>query len=225
MARVVDTFFNNTIDTPPVPLTVQTRFYPMLYMINHPQTRLKYLTAASLKGFMMTLSCNDPLISQYTDLFDTNKKIDWYLLKFVVVTPHETDLDPFTDKKQNKTYDKSSETEESFIAEGQLQQQLNLNNNIGRHQEFIPPVLSFALFDNAESKTMLVTMIRKCGTHYPNFEADIMLYLLRTINQNPNYKIGILVMPMLNRSMPLYEYLQTTSSVIYESNTYGLTFK
>jgi hypothetical protein len=212
MARVVDTFFNNTIDTPPVPLTVQTRFYPMLYMINHPQTRLKYLTAASLKGFMMTLSCNDPLISQYTDLFDTNKKIDWYLLKFVVVTPHETDLDPFTDKKQNKTYDKSSETEESFIAEGQLQQQLNLNNNIGRHQEFIPPVLSFALFDNAESKTMLVTMIRKCGTHYPNFEADIMLYLLRTINQNPNYKIGILVMPMLNRSMPLYEYLQTTSS-------------
>jgi hypothetical protein len=59
---------------------------------------------------------------------------------------------------------------------------------------------------------MLVTLIRKCGTHYPNFEEDIMLYLLRTINQNSNYKIGILVMPMLNRSMPLYEYLQTTSS-------------
>jgi hypothetical protein len=111
MARVVDTFFNNTIDTPPVPLTVQTRFYPMLYMINHPQTRLEYLTAASLKGFMVTLSCNDPLISQYTDLFDTNKKIDWYLLKFVVVTPYETDLDPFTDKKQNKI-----ETEISYEA-------------------------------------------------------------------------------------------------------------
>lgn len=212
MARVVDTFFNNTSDRPPIPLTVQTRFYPMLYMINHPQTRLEYLTAASLKGFMMTLSCNDPGYSQYTDLFDTNKKIDWYLLKFVVVTPYETDLDPFTDKNQNKTYDKSSETEESFIAEGQLQQQLNLNNNIGRHQEFIPPVLSFALFDNAESKKMLVTMIRKCGTRYPNFEADIMHYLLKTINQNSNYKIGVLVMPMLNRSMPLYEYLQNASS-------------
>ena len=210
MARVVDTFFNNTIDTPPVPLTVQTRFYPMLYMINHPQTRLEYLTAASLKGFMMTLSCNDPRYSQYTDLFDS-KKIDWYLLKFVVVTPYETNLDPFTDNKQNETYAKSSETEESFIAEGQLQQQLNLNNNIGHHREFIPPVLSFALFTNAESENLLNILIKKCGTFNPNFEADIMNYLLGTIKQNSNYKIGILVMPMLNRSMPLYEYLQTVN--------------
>ena len=192
MASVVDTFFDNTSDTPPIPLTVQTRFFPMLYMINHPQTRLEYLTAASLKGFMVTLSCNNSRYSQYTDLFDTNIKIDWYLLKFVVVTPYETRLDPFTDKKSGKLYKKSSETEDSFIAEGQLQQQLNLNNNIGRHQEFIPPVLSFALFDNAESKKMLVTLMRKCGTRYPNYEADIMLYLLRTINTNPNYKIGIL---------------------------------
>jgi hypothetical protein len=217
MARVVDTFFNNTIDTPPVPLTVQTRFYPMLYMINHPQTRLEYLTAASLKGFMMTLSCNDPRYSQYTDLFDSKDihgniiKIDWYLLKFVVVTPYETNLDPFTDNKQNETYAKSSETEESFIAEGQLQQQLNLNNNIGHHREFIPPVLSFALFTNSESKNLLNILIRKCGTRYPNFAADIMNYLLNTIKQNSNYKIGILVMPMLNRSMPLYEYLQTVN--------------
>jgi hypothetical protein len=210
MARVVDTFFNNTIDTPPVPLTVQTRFYPMLYMINHPQTRLEYLTAASLKGFMMTLSCRSPRDSQYNDLFD-NKKIDWYLLKFVVVTPYEKSLDTFTDNKSGKKYKKSSETEDSFIAEGQLQQQLNLNNNIGHHREFIPPVLSFALFTNAESENLLNILIKKCGTFNPNFEADIMNYLLGTIKQNSNYKIGILVMPMLNRSMPLYEYLQTVN--------------
>ena len=213
MARVVDTFFNNTSDTPPIPLTVQTRFYPMLYMINHPETRLEYLTAASLKGFMVTLSCKDPVYSQYTDLFDTNKKIDWYLLKFVVVTPYETRLDPFTDNKSGKLYKKSSETEDSFIAEGQLQQQLNLNNNIGRHKEFIPPVLSFSLFTNAESKTMLDILIRKSGNRRPKFVNDIMIYLLKTIiNRNPSYKIGILVMPMLDRSMPLYEYLQNASS-------------
>lgn len=213
MARVVDTFFNNTSDTPPIPLTVQTRFYPMLYMINHPETRLEYLTAASLKGFMVTLSCKDPVYSQYTDLFDTNKKIDWYLLKFVVVTPYETRLDPFTDNKSGKLYKKSSETEDSFIAEGQLQQQLNLNNNIGRHKEFIPPVLSFSLFTNAESKIMLDILIRKSSNRRPKFVNDIMIYLLKTIiNRNPSYKIGILVMPMLDRSMPLYEYLQNASS-------------
>ena len=209
MARVVDSFFDNRSDTPPIPLTLETRFYPMLYMINHPQTRLEYLTASSLKGFMVTLSC--PRDSQYTDLFVRNKKIDWYLLKFVVVTPYETRLDPFIDNKQGKTYNKSSETEESFIAEGQLQQQLNLNNNIGHHREFIPPVLSFALFTNTESKKMLNILIDKCGNSYPNFELDIMRYLLDTINQNSNYKIGILVMPMLNRSMPLYEYLRNAN--------------
>jgi hypothetical protein len=182
-------------------------------MINHPETRLEYLTAASLKGFMVTLSCNDPIYSQYTDLFDTNKKIDWYLLKFVVVTPYEERLDSFTDNKSGKLYKKSSETEDSFIAEGQLQQQLNLNNNIGRHKEFIPPVLSFSLFTNAESKTMLDILIRKSGNRRSKFVNDIMIYLLKTIiNRNPSYKIGILVMPMLDRSMPLYEYLQNASS-------------
>ena len=217
MARVVDSFFNNRSDTPPIPLTAQTRFYPMLYMINHPQTRLEYLTASSLKGFMVTLSC--PTASQYTeltssDIFGRKKNIDWYLLKFVVVTRYETSLDPFIDNKQNKTYKKSSETEESFIAEGQLQQQLNLNNNIGKHREFIPPVLSFALFTNTESKKMLNILINKCGHSYPNFEGDIMRYLLDRIYQNSDYEIGILVMPMLNKSMPLYEYLRNANHTV-----------
>jgi hypothetical protein len=123
-------------------------------------------------------------------------------------------LYPFEDKKQHKTYDKSSETEESFIAEGQLQQQINLNNNIGHRREFIPPVLSFALFTNTESKKLLNILINKCGNSNPNFEGDIMLYLLHRIIENPDYKIGILVMPMLNKSEPLYEYLRNANHTV-----------
>jgi hypothetical protein len=69
-------------------------------------------------------------------------------------------------------------------------------------------------YQNTESKKMLNILIDKCGNSYPNFEADIMRYLLNTINQNPYYKIGILVMPMLNRSMPLYEYLRNANHTV-----------
>jgi serine/threonine-protein kinase RIO1 len=60
---------------------------------------------------------------------------------------------------------------------------------------------------------MLDILIRKSGNRRPKFVNDIMIYLLKTIiNRYPSYKIGILVMPMLDRSMPLYEYLQNASS-------------
>jgi hypothetical protein len=183
-------------------------------MLNQPDTQLSYLTATSLKGFMVTLDCPQDT-GQYTELF-TNKRIDTYLLKLVVITPQvNTNLDDFNDNgninpnSADGSWSKDSESETSFIAEGQLQQQLNLNNNIGHHAEFIPPVLSFGLFTNSVSKKMLHLLLNKSQTigSANGSSTHIFNYLLSTINNNNNYKIGILVMPMLNRSEPLGPYL------------------
>ena len=213
MARVVDTFFYNASDTHSIPLTVATRFLPILYMLNQPDTQLSYLTASSLKGFMVILDCPQDT-GQYTELF-SNKRIDTYLLKLVVITPqvntHLADFDDIGNINPNSVdglWSKDSESETSFIAEGQLQQQLNLNNNIGHHVEFIPPVLSFGLFTNSVSKKMLRLLLNKSTTGGANGSSThIFNYLLSTINSNIDYKIGILVMPMLDRSEPLGPYL------------------
>jgi hypothetical protein len=138
-------------------------------------------------------------------------------------------LDDFDDngninrKRADGLWSKDSESETSFIAEGQLQQQLNLNNNIGRHAEFIPPVLSFGLFTNSESKKMLQLLLNKSTTGGANGSSThIFNYLLRTINSNNDYKIGILVMPMLNRSEPLGPYLHGLRSSPNYQNEYEI---
>ena len=174
-----------------------TGFAPVLHMLLSGSAQIKLYTAKSLTGFIFTLNV-DESDSVYTNFQRINggQKITSFIIKIVVIREQKQPLPKF------KGIPKSSETESSFLTEARLQQTIWLRNAIGGKPEFTPSVANFALFEEAQSLNVL-----KClGTKGDPYTMDVMHYLSR-IN---SLKLGVLLMPMINNSVSLYNYVSNS---------------
>lgn len=172
-----------------------TGFAPVLHMLLSGSARIQALTVDSLSGFMITLNV-DPRDSTYRH-FQTIRvpNITNFIIKIVVITEKKRPLPKFNGKN------KSSETESSFLTEARLQQVVWIRNIIGGKPEFTPSVANFALFDDKQSSNLLKCLGAKGGPD----TMDIIHYL----SKFHSWKLGVLLMPMIDNSVTLYNYLHT----------------
>jgi hypothetical protein len=194
------------------------RFEPVISLLESRTTTLDFLTADSLNGFMLTISCTQNTNEcKYENL--SGEIYSHLIAKLVVLVPYRNvDLKPpFRDPKTSKLIIKRTLTDESFIEEARKQQEMNLSCNYNKFTEYLPGVAAFALFDNNRSKDMLALLGRKGrGNTYVEKTVD---YLLDRIKENMNFQLGILVMPMIENSVTFYRYKKKINQDINSANT------
>jgi hypothetical protein len=172
-------------------------FEPVVKMLLSSGTRINVLTANSLKGFMFTLNVNDnDSTYRHFKFINGGQNITNFIIKIVVITERKHPLPKF-----NGT-DKSSETVSSFLTEARLQQTIWLRNIIGGKPEFTPSIANFALFDKGQSSNLL-----KCLT--AKSEDDDTMNVIRYLSKFHSWNLGVLLMPMINNSVTLYNYALT----------------
>jgi len=180
-------------------------FEPIIDMINSSDSELKVLTYSSLKGFMFILNVL-PHYSEYLDLNDNfstfNKPVTSYILKFVVMTEYgDVKLPPYYG------HDKESESTQGFLDEAKLQQDIWEKSITGGRQPICPSVANISLFDNDNAKEILNLCLLKV-TEYDYDEIDLLFYLIELIKNNPDYEIGIMTMPTINKSKTLSDFMK-----------------
>lgn len=176
-------------------------------MINSPSCVLKVLTISSLKGFMIKMNVS-PDDSEYLKLIGSRftEPETSYLLKFVVTTPKNDET-----LRDFKTFNKSSESQESFFEEAKLQQKIWKKSIIGGRPAICPPVANFSLFDNSNSKQLLQFLKNLPNAKAGQKEMDVFNFLFNIINYpgNTDCGIGIIVMPSVENSDTFSKFTQT----------------
>jgi hypothetical protein len=175
-----------------------TGFASVQKMLLRRDTTIKVLTANSLSGFMFTLNvdANDSAYRHFK-FINGGQNITNFIIKIVVITERKQPLPKF------KGIPKSSETELSFLTEARLQQTIWIRNIIGGKPEFTPSVANFALFDAGQQSSNLL----KClGAKRKD---DDTMDVIRYLSNFHSWKLGVLLMPMINNSVTLYNYALT----------------
>lgn len=182
-------------------------FKPVFDMINSPSANITLLTYKSLKGFMIRLDVSEE-DSEYLALSGSRftKLVTSFILKFAVIAKeNDTDLPMYKD------VEKSSESKNSFFDEAKLQQEIWIKSILGDRPQICPSVANFSLFDNDNSKLIINFLKQK---HIDGRAGEIFNYLLDCLNitpvREPKYGIGILVMPNIENSMQLGDFLNLT---------------
>jgi len=179
-------------------------FKPVFDMINSPSANITLLTYKSLKGFMIRLDVSKE-DSEYFTLSGSKftKPVTSFILKFAVIAKENDTRLPIY-----KGIKKSSESKNSFFDEAKLQQDIWIKSILGGRPQICPSLANFSLFDNDNSILLLDFLKRK----NVNVKAiDVFNYLLDCLKivpkGQPKYGIGILVMPNIENSMQLGEFL------------------
>jgi len=177
-------------------------FAPILEMLHSDSARIRLLTADSLKGFMFVLDVAESH-SKYTTFRRLGGgKITSFIIKIVIITPVlNTRLTPYKNKS------KKSESAESFISEARIQQKIWLRSIQGGRPEISPSVANLALFNNMDSPACIGHISSAQISSGDTRTNDCLTYLRSEISRSPDNSIGILIMPNIERSIPLGDYL------------------
>ena len=174
-------------------------------MMNSSSGKLKLLTYNSLKGFMFILDVSDDHSEYFTlneSLSKFDKPVTSFILKFAVITPkNDESLDIYRHIK------KSSESIESYFDEAKLQQQIWKNSIMGKRPEICPPVANFCVFDNINSKELMIFLQSKTTD---TTTQDVFNYLFNCVNKSPTNEIGVIVMPRVENSTTLGDFIDTS---------------
>lgn len=182
-------------------------FNPVFDMLQNSDSKISVLTYESLTGFMIEMNVSDD-ISRYLTNGNTsrfNKIVNNYIFKFAVLSetssriPNYKDVNKICEKKNN------------YFNEAKTQQSIWEMSIRGGKEEICPSVANFSLFTNSESKKLLKFLIKKSGGDQEL--KDIFLYLNSLIlNPSKAYEIGIILMPKVNDSMSVYEFMKSGPS-------------
>lgn len=187
-------------------------------MLESPGALFEVLTCSSLKGFMFSLTVSpfhsefikkDPATNRFT-IPETE-----FIVKFCITSNDEYGIKPYKFKKTDKAISKETETAEGFFEEAKLQQGIWMNS-IGAHKRpLCPSVAGFGILSNPIALEFLnkysaePTLCRDPKSKYT------MEYLQKEIakvpggGHNPQFDLGILLMPKVPRSQTLGDYLAT----------------
>jgi hypothetical protein len=181
----------------------KTGFTPIYDMINSPGADVQLLTFSSLKGFMLTLNISRDY-SEYVKLkihknsARFTEPVTSFILKIAVIMRHG-------DKTLVPDYHgivKASESRNSYFEEAKLQQNIWKKSITGGRKEICPPIANFSLFDPDNSINVLTLLFSKTNN---NKVKDVIQYLLNQINSNAS--IGIITMPMVEKSVTFYDFI------------------
>jgi RIO1 family len=180
------------------------RFTPVYDMIDNADSKLDVLTYSSLKGFLFTLDVPAE-VSEYVDMGKRlNVPVLNYILKFAVI---RDDADyPLLDCDGNE---KVSESPDTYFQEAKMQQTCWLESISGGRPAICPSVANFSLFDNRESQKLLNFFKRK--RRQQGASSDKLRILLDYLDQcckdDPQNRLGVIVMPRVNNSIPLADFI------------------
>jgi hypothetical protein len=131
------------------------------------------------------------------------KVVSSFILKLAVITPvGDEELEDYY--KGSEKIEKSSESKESYFEEAKLQQTIWKRSIAGGRPELCPSVANFSLFDNTDSTDFLIFLRSKVTTPELGVAID---YLLRQI-VNPDWSIGVIVMPTIRDSVQFWDFVQ-----------------
>ena len=199
-------------------------FTPVYDMINSPSAKLSLLTANSLKRFIISLSV-DSEHAEYKDVYNksqftvTYMNVTEYIIKFAVITPSEKNLPPYNNIQ------KASETRDSYLDEARMQQRIWSHSMKEEFEEICPPIANFSLFDNANSKKLMTSILNHPNPSLlinPNSREnarDVFNYLLDTVTNNREYELGMIVMPKVNNSITLSDFLDLKDADVFNGVT------
>jgi serine/threonine protein kinase len=183
-------------------------FAPVLQMLHSGSARVRLLTARSLKGFMFVLDV-DPLHSVYKTFRHIGQgSITSFIIKIVIITQQ-----PNTTLSYYGRHEKKSESKETFLSEARMQQNVWLESVTGGRPEFTPSVANLALFDDNTASYICISQIysivdtRDSNTLY-------CLEYLKSMFGNRDNSLGILLMPNIESSTTLGDYLDNPPATI-----------
>ena len=187
---------------------------PVRDMINSTGATLEMMTCGSLKGFMFVLTVR-PENSEYFGL-DGNRTrftvpVTSFILKLAVTAPNESDpIADYTDINKpvghpDHIIEKAPETEDSFFEEAKLQQHIWKSSIMGGREEICPSIANLSFFRNADALKFLNFIYYK--VHNPD-SIHTLDFLHSVCQGNPTYGIGMILMPKIERSVTLYEFLR-----------------
>ena len=205
--------------------STKTGFTPVYDMINSPSAKLSLLTANSLKRFIISLSVDSEDAeykdAEYKSKFTAPKKkiVTEYIIKFAVITPSEENLPPYNN------IHKASETRDSYVNEAKMQQRIWSDSIKEGLEEICPPIANFSVLDNDNSKKLMTSIINNPNPSLlinPNSREnarDVLNYLLDTVTNNRTYELGIIVMPKVNNSITLSDFLDLEGGYVFNGVT------
>lgn len=190
--------------------TPNNRAFPMLKMLESESTTIKLLSLSSFYGFVFELNCQ-PSDCWYLDA--NGQPILNSVLKLQIIGDDYEEGESTNDNRRNlpffeykgERYEKRNVPRNLFINEGRNQNSLNLNIIKRGHRNFVPPVMSFAIFENDDSDasndsylflSMLESKIEKDTEDY-----KVISFLFSIIhNKRIKFEIGVIMMPMMRPS-------------------------
>lgn len=179
-------------------------FNPVFDMLQNPDSKIKLLTYASLTGFMIEMNLSDS-ISRYLTMGSGtrfNKIVNNYIFKFAVLSDTSARIPNY--KEKNKICEKRI----NYFNEAKTQQSIWEMSIRGGKEEICPSVANFSIFSNTESKKLLKFLIKKSEADQD--VKDIFLYLNSLIlNTSKSYEIGVILMPKVNDSISVYEFMKS----------------
>lgn len=174
-----------------------TGFTPVIEMIKNGKITL--LSNRSRSGIIFKLLVRDEH-SYYTNFNKNGEKIKQFIIKLAIITPSKTQYTLIGE-------DKITETNDSFLQEARIQQDIWIKTNQYGGQEFVPGIANFAFFDNVNSQILLDYMsssfrYNEVSDSESNDESsdeeddddNLFMQLIRIITTTPESNIGVIVM-------------------------------
>jgi hypothetical protein len=185
-----------------------TNFEPVSTMLREPSTVLDLITAKSLKGFIFKLDVQ-PGKSRYTEYNLRNNKreeVNHFALKIVVISDKEDDL-PHLNLGLGGIYEKQTESNESFIDESKMQQEIWKQTYLTQGGEIAPSVGNITLLEGSKEDIIIFLKYLENRGSTTQKAKQILRYLIQLFfNTKFNYKLGILVMKNYKDSKIFADY-------------------
>ena len=114
--------------------------------------------------------------------------------------------------KQYKEIPKFSESEQRFLNEAKIQQDIWIKTIENGSKEFTPSIANFVLFNNQNSHKLVGCLDEKLhsktrvGADVPMM--SVITYLVDILYKNQEYELGVITMPTINNNITLYKYIQ-----------------
>ena len=168
-------------------------FSPINKMLRQRDTTLTILTVDSLYGFMLKMT---PEKTMYTDFNDV--PIQSFILKIVILDEKERELSNYAKEEEGKSIQvkKHSLTKKMFIDESSAQQRIWVETMSGCSPPLSPSVCNFAIFNDINTSKFLEFLTGKYSTSKP--VGQLIRYL-----SDLNTPIGILTLPYIPNSKTL----------------------
>ena len=184
---------------------------PVLQMLRSDSARVQLLTARSLKGFIFVLDVDEEHSVYRTFKHLGSKKITSFIIKIVIIT-----RDPNTQLLPFAGHEKKSESKETFLSEARIQQDVWIESIRGGRPELSPSVANLALSDDNIASYTCISQIHHIATGSNTLGC---LEYLKYMFSNPGNSLGILLMPNIEDSDTLGNYLDTPAISPSDKNT------